>query len=366
MSKLKNDMFLYKKKRKFYYKKSSRFVRFLYSFVKWYKMERVVGPVWINKYSSIIYFLMFLFILNLSVGILILILSSQYIECRIPYEYKGETYTKYSIIKVTPEQCKGQKNLKELNGNINVHYEILGIEQNHYKFVSGMKKEQLNGNIFLNKEELEECYPLITFSEGKKKKKLLHPCGIFPWNIFTDSYIFYDKEPDEVPFPTPLPLKQNVEDITIKYYRQFFKNPTPQNIQLYKDHIYFWMDPDIQYERLQENKETNEKLLVLPQTLKYNQAGKAIENSHFINWMIPSALNYIKRLYGKLYIPLKFPFYIYIENNFKINDTKIIVLSTSQYYIRTFLIGFIFIIISIIALILCIFYLIRMNKHENK
>ncbi|ETW28664.1 hypothetical protein PFFCH_04035 [Plasmodium falciparum FCH/4] len=69
------------------------------------------------------------------------------------------------------------------------------------------------------------------------------------------------------------------------------------------------MEPDIQYERLQENKETNEKLLVLPQTLKYNQAGKAIENSHFINWMIPSALNYIKRLY---------------ENNFKINDTKII------------------------------------------
>ena len=62
---------------------------------------------------------MFLFILNLSVGILILILSSKYIECRIPYEYKGETFTKYSIVKVTPEQCKGQKNLKELNGNIN-------------------------------------------------------------------------------------------------------------------------------------------------------------------------------------------------------------------------------------------------------
>ncbi|CRG96384.1 LEM3/CDC50 family protein, putative [Plasmodium gallinaceum] len=352
-----------KKKRDLYYKKTSKFVRFLYKFIKWYRMEAEVGPIRAYKYSSVILFLIFLFIFNMIIGIIVLLLSNQYIECRIPYEYKGQSYTKYSIVRVTPEHCKGIGNLKELKGKLNVHYELQGLQQNHYRFVSSFKKEQLSGQIFLKKEDVSECHPFITFSEGGVNK-ILHPCGIFPWNVFSDSYIFYDREPDEFPFPTPIPIQQKVEDITIKYYRKFFKNPSAELINSHKDHVYFWMDEKLQSKSLQENKETNEKLVILPQTLKYDQAGKAIENSHFINWMIPSALNYIKRLYAKIDGPLVFPFYIYIENRLKISDTKIVVISNSTIYPGITLIGFIFIVVSLFAFILSILYIIRMRKYQ--
>ncbi|CRH00205.1 LEM3/CDC50 family protein, putative [Plasmodium relictum] len=352
-----------KKKRNLYYKKSSKFIGFLYKFVKWYRMEEAFGPIQAYKYSSVIIFLIFLFLFNLIVGILVLLISTQYIECRIPYEYKSQSYTKYSIVRVTPEHCKGIGSMKELIGTINVHYEIHGLQQNHYRFVSSFKKEQLSGQVFLKKEDVSECHPFITFSEGGVNK-ILHPCGIFPWNVFSDSYIFYDKEPDESPYPSPIPIKQKVEDITIKYYRKFFKNPSSDIINSNKEKVYFWMDEELQSKSLQENKETNEKLVILPQTLKYDEAGKAIENSHFINWMIPSALNYIKRLYAKIDGPLVFPFYIYIENRLKINDTKIVVISNSTPYPGTTFIGFLFIVISLIAFILSILYLIRMRKYQ--
>ncbi|SBS83854.1 LEM3/CDC50 family protein, putative [Plasmodium ovale] len=354
-----------KKKGKLYYKKTSQFVRRLYKFVQWYRMERAVGPVWVHKYSSVIAFLLFLFLFNLLVGILILILSSKYIECRIPYEYKTKSYTKYSIVKVTPEHCKGKESLRELKGQINIHYEIYGVQQNHSRFITSFKKEQLSGKVFLKKEDLNECYPLITY-EQDGVNKILHPCGILQWNVFTDSYIFYDREPDDAPFPIPLPLKQKAEDITIKFYRNFFKNPNPSLVDLYKKQVYFWMDEDTQSTILQENVETNEKLVVLPQTLKYKKAGKALENSHFINWMIPSAFNYIKRLYAKLDGPLPFPFYIYVENNFKISDTKTIVVSSSDFYLSITLIGILFIMTAIFAFILSVLYFIRMKKYQFK
>ncbi|ANQ08053.1 Uncharacterized protein PCOAH_00026690 [Plasmodium coatneyi] len=345
------------------YKKSARSVKWIHNFVQWYRMEKVVGPIWVPTYCSIIVFLLFLFLFNLLIGIAILMVSSKYIECRIPYEYKSQAYTKYSIVKVTPEHCKGNENLKQLEGPINIHYEISGVEQNHYRFLTSFKKEQLHGDLFLQEEELSECFPLITY-EQNGIRKILHPCGILQWNVFTDSYIFYDKEPDEAPFPTPLPLKQKAEDITIKYYRKFFKNPTREMINLHKKKIYFWMDEEVQLQLLQEHAETNDKLVVLPQTLKYKKTGKAVENSHFINWVIPSAFNYVKRLYAKLDGPLVFPFYIYIENNFKISDTKIIVISNADFYLSTTWIGIFFIIIAVFALILSLLYFIRMKKHQ--
>ncbi|KAI4838453.1 LEM3/CDC50 family protein [Plasmodium brasilianum] len=352
-------------KGKLYYKKNSKYINFIYKFVQWYRIEKVVGPIWVHKYSATISFLLFLFFFNLILGINILLLSSRYTECRIPYEYKDQSYTKYTIVKVTHEHCNGNKHLKVLEGQINVHYEIHGIQQNHNGFITSLKKEQLSGNIFLKKEELNECFPLITY-EHEGVNKLLHPCGILQWNVFTDNYMFYDSQPDEAPFPNSLPLKQKVEDITIKYFRKFFKNPSPILVNLYKNKVYFWMDEEIQSYILQENNETNEKLVVLPQSLKYNKAGNAIENSHFINWMIPSAFNYVKRLYAILDGPLTFPFYIYIENNFKINYTKIIVISNSNFYLSTTLLGVIFIITSILALILAFMHLIRMRKYNFK
>ncbi|GAW81099.1 LEM3/CDC50 family protein [Plasmodium gonderi] len=354
-----------KKGKKLGYKKTSKYINFLHEFVQWYRMEKVVGPIWVPTYCSIIFFLLLLFLFNMLMGVTTLILSSKYIECRIPYEYKSQTYTKYSIIKVTPKHCKGNENIKELKGKINIHYEIQGVQQNHYRFITSFKKEQLKGNIFLQKKYLNECYPLITYDQNGVNK-ILHPCGILHWNVFTDSYLFYDKEPDDAPFPSPLPLKEKPEDITIKYYRKYFKNPSLNVINSYKKYIYFWMDEEIQSQTLKEHDETNEKLVILPQTLKYKTAGKAIENSHFINWVIPSAFNYVKRLYAKIDGPLVFPFYIYIENNFKISYTKIIVISNSDFYLSTTLIGIIFIIIAIFALLLSVLHFIRMKKCHFK
>ncbi|CAD2091951.1 LEM3/CDC50 family protein, putative [Plasmodium vinckei brucechwatti] len=346
-----------------FYKKSSNFLKKINKFVQWYRMEKVFGPVFVYKYSTLIVFFIFLFILNLSVGIGILYLSSQYIECKIPYEYKTQPYTTYSIIKVTPEHCKGRENLTELKGEINVHYEIYGVQQNHYNFMKSFNTKQLGGKIFVSQDYLNQCYPLITYFKDRINK-ILHPCGILPWHVFTDNYIFYDKEPDDAPFPDPLPLKERVEDITIKYFRKFFKNPHSETIKLYKDQVYFWMDTKAQSEALHENIVANDKLLILPQALKYNIAGNAMENSHFINWMIPSPFRHIKRLYGKLDGPISFPFYIYIENNFRTAEAKAIIITEANFYINNNLIGIIFIILSIFSLILSILYYIRMKKHK--
>ncbi|ETB57612.1 hypothetical protein YYC_04462 [Plasmodium yoelii 17X] len=348
---------------KTFYKKSSNFLNKINKFVQWYRMEKVFGPAFVYKYSTLIAFFIFLFILNLSIGIAILYLSSQYIECKIPYEYKSQPYTKYSIIKVTPKHCKGRENLKELKGEINIHYEIYGVQQNHYSFMKSLNTEQLGGKIVVSKNDLNQCYPLITYFKDRINK-ILHPCGILPWNVFNDNYIFYDKEPDDPPFPSPLPLKERVEDITIKYFRKFFKNPHPENIKLYKDNVYFWMDAETQSEALHENIVANEKLLILSQALKYDISGNAMENSHFINWMIPSPFSYIKRLYGKLSGPISFPFYIYIENNFRTAEAKTIIITEANFYINNKLIGIIFIIISIFSLILSILYYMRMKKHK--
>ncbi|VWU53028.1 LEM3/CDC50 family protein, putative [Hepatocystis sp. ex Piliocolobus tephrosceles] len=353
---------LYKKK-KIYYKRGSKIVHYLHRFIQWYKMENVVGHVWIYGYLSIIKFLLLLFFINFIIGIIIIYLSTLYIECRIPYEYKTYSYNKYSIVKVTPDHCKGYEDLKMLNGEINIHYEIYGIHQNHNAFITSFKKDQLNGQVFLNKKDLKECSPLITY-EHDGVDKILHPCGILQWNVFTDSYTFYDKEPETMPIKGSLRLKQRVEDITIKYYRQFFKNPNFNLVNLYKKDVYFWMDKKIQSNLLNQKIYINEKLVILAQMLKYRLAGRAIENSHFINWMIPSAFNYVKRLYAKLDGPLTFPFYIYIENNYKITNTKIIVISTTDFYLNTFLIGIIFIIVAIFALFIAILYFIRMKKQQ--
>ncbi|KAF8820077.1 hypothetical protein IE077_000575 [Cardiosporidium cionae] len=185
---------------------------------------------------------------------------------------------------------------------------------------------------------------------------ILHPCGAAAWNVFNDKFTITETDLTSQS-PKAIKIDQDLVDIvTVLPETQKYKNPTKEQRSLYRDKVYFWMFPEETiYLSNALNSSERSMLLALGESLSYEEAGIAVENSHFNVWMHPAVLSHFRKLYGIVKGPLSFPLQIIVESRYNVNrwgGRKAIVLSTHSWIGRgSFTLGISLIIIAAVVIV---------------
>ncbi|KAF8819087.1 hypothetical protein IE077_000210 [Cardiosporidium cionae] len=268
-------------------------------------------------------------------GTTFLLHNNAAVECKVFYENAAPDDAGNVTLKLRHTDCGKTADFKQISqDNIFVYYAIENFYQNNANYMQSVNKAQLRGEVITNKADVESCFPLdVKVMNGKEM--ILHPCGAAAWNVFNDKITIIATDAtsqsqkaikidqDLVTIATDLPG-------TPKY-----KNPTEEQRSLYRDKVYFWMFPEeTSYLSSALNSSDREILSALGGSLNYEEAGIAVENSHFNVWMHPAAFPNFRKLYGIAKGPLFFPIQIIVESRYNVTKwggRKAIVLSTHSW-----------------------------------
>ncbi|PFH38703.1 hypothetical protein BESB_010450 [Besnoitia besnoiti] len=317
-------------------------------FVKQVHQETCHGiyPLWAA--GSILWLCLVGAVFFISVGAWLIVEDEQHVECKLSYAEKTlqEGGSKYLLKGISSAHCT--HDVDELKGQeISVYAELEHFYQNDAQIVWSRSDRQLAGAIFTDPNDVRDCEPLAT-ALVDNVTKVLHPCGVLAWSVFTDKYQFLEGTPDgdndQVPMK-PIPLTQNQNVLLSSWqWRDTYRNPPARERAAVLDKVYFWMSPDDNddgEDMYKSREEARAELLV--DRLNYEEAGEMVENGHFIQWMQTAALGTFRKLYGRLEGPLKLPVSAHITVTYDVsswNGKKAIVLvQNSRFGGRSLFIG---------------------------
>ena len=296
-----------------------------------FKQQRL--PAWrpVPTLCSIIIFYVSFALVFVSLGIVVLVYSSEIVTVEIPYNNICEKQKKKYEICTVDAQIN-----KDMKPPIMVYYKLEGFFQNHRRYVKSRSIEQLLGNSWADKGD---CTPVITNSQmgfeenrssiSENKEDTLSsgetavPCGLIAKTYFNDSFKFFRENKE---------IQVNQNNIAFPKDKELYKNAKKEKQ---------WID---------------------------------IEDEHFLVWMRPAGLPNFRKLWGRIETDIKKgdKIEIEIENNYDVEKNifgKSIVLSTTNEFggKNTFL-GVSFIVVGIISLLLGIAFpllIYQKNKNEN-
>eukprot|EP00070_Physeter_catodon_P036599 XP_028343493.1 uncharacterized protein LOC112063286 [Physeter catodon] len=259
--------------------------------------------------------------------------------------------------------------ISELTGPyIYVYIEMERFYQNDAQVVWSRKDEQLAGKVFTDPHDLKECEPAVT-AVIDNITKVLHPCGVLAWNVFTDRFQFLDAVPDDSADAgpvRPLVLEQNQDVLLSSFgdWRKRFKNPPADVRARYRDRVYFWMslsDNDDGKDMYKTREEAKAELLM--DRLNYEEAGEMVENGHFIQWMHTAPFGTWRKFYGRIRGPVKLPLYAYIAVTYDVKQWRgkkaIVLVQPSRFSGRTQFLGSAYLVFGCILAILASYMIWR-------
>lgn len=335
----------------------------------------------------------FLISLSFFIFSFILLFKIQHIiECSVSYEdpknkikvqKNGETFEIYEeplFLKINSYDCKGidvKRKELTLDDNLYLYYELKNYYQNDRSYLKNSFEEAINR---------VDC--TLNY---RMKHEQVNMCSLRMLSIFNDSFSLYQNieikktKPDSVESNETKKRivnthkSKNKEEIKKKDDSQFtqtfnFSNKELGNIKnnfilrneikLNKNVLSF---EDYKTDNPEYEKE-NKKVL---ETLSFNffNNTKVIEDQVLI-WLLSSVSYNFKKPYAKIETKLlKFPFYIKIENRYRMNgfkgEKKIFITSVSAFGSRNYFLFYVFVLNAFIFLIIGIFFFTR-NKQKNR
>ncbi len=179
---------------------------------------------------------------------------------------------------------------------IYVLYSIQDFYQNHRRYIQSKSNYQLAGNVLHTHKEAELCQPFITNAdigvtesyEGAPldPDAVASPCGAIAATFFNDTFVSIKPSDGSTIYPIDPQRISWPGDRGTKYRRA----PNSSQVQ--------WIDP---------------------------------EDEHFIVWMRTAGLPNFKKLYGKIFTPMKAGKYSFTyQNNYKYGEDRQIILSSSS------------------------------------
>lgn len=338
------------------------------SFVRHVQAEATYGcyPIWTLRVT--LWICLIGSALFLALGIWLLAEDEKHVECKLNYEDETlqEGGSRYSLINLTPEHCGQRGDTLVLKGPyIYVYVEMEGLYQNDAQVVWSRNERQLAGEIFTKAEDLTSCEPVVT-AIVDNETKILHPCGVLAWNVFTDRFQFLDAEPDDAVDSgqiKPLVVEQG-PSVLLKSmdWQKHFRNPPLEERAKHRSTVYFWMsqvDNDDGEDMYKSREEAKAELL--NDRLNYEEAGDMVENGHFIQWMYVSTFSSWRKLYGRIRGPIELPIFAYIAVTYDVKlwrgKKAIVLVQPSLFGGRTQFIGIVYIVFACILAILTTYML---------
>eukprot|EP01068_Selenidium_serpulae_P018225 Selendium_serpulae@DN6443_c2_g1_i18.p1 len=238
-------------------------------------------------------------------------------------------------ITLTGGDCASTSSADEiLTPPLFLYYELNNFYQNHRGYVLSRSDDQLRGVVFTNASQVSSCSPIITSPDDPTK--ILSPCGLIAWTVFTDQYNLTDDTGQ------PIAMDESAETIaweTDVAYK--FKNPDPS-------------DPGIPY---------------IDEWLSEDIFPGRVENGHFMVWMRNAALPDFRKLYARIDKAVVLPVTVNITNRYFLesaNAKKFVVLSQTNWAGgRNSFLGIAYTIVGAVSLILGIFFFAK-NKHKPR
>lgn len=275
-----------------------------------------------------------------------------------------------------PQTNENASVVSELSGPyIYVYIEMDRFYQNDAQVVWSRKDEQLAGKVFTDPRDLKECEPAVT-AVVDNVTKILHPCGVLAWNVFTDRFQFLDAVPDDsidAGPVRPLVLEQN-QDVLLNSFgdwRKRFKNPPADVRAKYRDRVYFWMslsDNDDGKDMYKTREEAKAELLM--DRLNYEEAGEMVENGHFIQWMHTAPFGKWRKFYGRIRGPVKLPLFAYIAVTYDVKQWRgkkaIVLVQPSRFSGRTQFLGSAYLFFGILLVIVAGYSMWRKCGHVSE
>ncbi|PHJ25516.1 transmembrane domain protein [Cystoisospora suis] len=338
------------------------------SFVRHVQAEATYGcyPIW--TLSVTLWICLIGSALFLALGAWLLAEDDKHVECKLNYEDETlqEGGSRYSLINMTPEHCGQRGDTLVLKGPyIYVYVEMEGFYQNDAQVVWSRNERQLAGEIFTKAEDLRSCEPVVT-AIVDNETKILHPCGVLAWNVFTDRFQFLDAEPDDAVDSgqiKPLLVEQG-PSVLLKSmdWQKHFRNPPLAERAKHRSTVYFWMsqvDNDDGEDMYKSREEAKAELL--NDRLNYEEAGDMVENGHFIQWMYVSTFSSWRKLYGRIRGPIELPIFAYIAVTYDVKlwrgKKAIVLVQPSLFGGRTQFIGIVYIVFACILAIFATYML---------
>lgn len=351
------------------------------SFVRHVQAEATYGcyPIWTLRLT--LWICLVGSALFLALGILLLAEDEKHVECKLNYEDETlqEGGSRYSLINLTPEHCGQRGDTLVLKGPyIYVYVEMEGFFQNDAQVVWSRNERQLAGEIFTKAEDLASCEPVVT-AVVDNETKVLHPCGVLAWNVFTDRFQFLDAEPDDAVDSgqiKPLVVEQSPSVLLNSInWRKHFRNPPLEERAKHRGAVYFWMsqvDNDDGEDMYKSREEAKAELL--NDRLNYEEAGDMVENGHFIQWMYVSTFSSWRKLYGRIRGPIELPIFAYIAVTYDVKlwrgKKAIVLVQPSLFGGRTQFIGIVYIVFACILAIFATYMLwkrfFRKEEYANE
>ncbi|KAL8427837.1 hypothetical protein Efla_005803 [Eimeria flavescens] len=236
----------------------------------------------------ILFILFAIGVLFLVLGLVILLVDKQIVECKVNY-----TDTPGSVmIKIDASTCT-DNSITEITGDVLLYYELSNFFQNHRRFMKSRSDSQLEGTIYTQASEVSTaCDPRVESEDGR----VLHPCGLSSTSVFTDEFAAFAEDEE-----TEIELDESQEAICWHFDLSRFKNPSEEARQAAEKEVDFWLYNPKFVEALH---------------MKKPGVGWGVENSHFIVWMREAALPVFRKPYAKFVKqPLKLPFFLKVTNN---------------------------------------------------
>ncbi|CDJ39334.1 LEM3 / CDC50 family protein, putative [Eimeria tenella] len=222
------------------------------------------------------------------VGLVILLVNSAIVECRVDYT----NMTGDLELKIDASTCT-DTSITEITGDVLLYYELSNYFQNHRHFMKSRSDKQLGGKVFTAASEVSSsCDPRVESADGR----ILHPCGLSAAAVFTDEFSAVGEDKT-----TEIELDESRDAICWNFDLSSFKNPTEEEMQGVASKVKFWL-----YDQPYVDSLHMEKAGV----------GWGVENSHFIVWMKDAPLPVFRKAYARfVQQPLKLPFYLKVTNN---------------------------------------------------
>jgi len=323
-------------------------------------------------------------VLFLGVGIAVLMSSNEVVEV-ISDAYQGKTAAGcVQGTNSTSTSCLVDVSMevpKDMKAPIYMYYHLSNFYQNHRRYVKSRNDEQLRAD---NDFEVSNCEPLASRKCGTGTCAV-YPCGLIGWSVFNDT--FYQKKGFSPFTPGNAECKTNTDCVTVEQ-----KDGVQKNVLWSSSSIAWASDKDkkfiaskkpvpygdaacagvptsttcitMPYDNFKYYKcsdTTITDMALCPQGKRYAD----VSNEEFIVWMRTSGLPNFRKLHRIIKTDLKKgeKLHFFVNNVFPVTafkGTKKIVLSTTTWIGgKNAFLGWMYIIVAILCILLAIAFAIK-------